>query len=183
MFFEFARNLPEKRCIDYQLSLTGKMQKSSAIVAASGDESDLNGTLKPTKSRKTATPSKKEFSTPFDVYKKANADMKFHEARNNFSKLSNKKLLKYIKEAESLYDAVRKQQTLTNRELIRLNIAIQVYFLFCCILKEQSTWPARTMQTIKQDGNETFIWIVRNARRDSGKVNTYKLKKYVLFLH
>ena len=98
MYFDFARSLPEKRCIDYQLSLTGKIMTEQASDNARPRKTEENA-----RTRKIEA---KTFLTPFELHRAANPKLKFIEARTSFSALNNKKLIKLVKEAEKIYDSV-----------------------------------------------------------------------------
>ena len=105
--FEFARNLPENRCIDFQLHNIGGKQKT--IEPVSGDEcqnANANANTNGNQAKVRVKKPKSEFRTPFEMYREANPEMKFNDARVNFSALKEKKIVKYIKEAEAIYDAV-----------------------------------------------------------------------------
>ena len=110
MFFEFARNLPEKRCIDYQLNIAGRKK----IIEAGGGNKSLNKLSKKEANgggeRIRTQKVKLAYPTPFEVYRKENPDMKFLEARSNFSAFKEEDLMKYIKKAESIYDKVSVQK-------------------------------------------------------------------------
>jgi hypothetical protein len=98
MFFEFARNLPEKRCIDYQLSLTGE-KKSEHVV-----EEETPETAKPKITKRLTS-----FRNPMQVYRETLPNLSFDECRKNWRAMKDKKKIKYIKEAEEIYNANRDQ--------------------------------------------------------------------------
>ena len=79
------------------------MGKPSKAEASTSDENTANSEPIKLRFRK---PKVKLFRTPFEIFREANPEMKWIDARTNFSALKEKKLLKYIKESESIYDAV-----------------------------------------------------------------------------
>ena len=97
--------MPESRCVDYQLSIGGRKKILEAATVNKKLRREKNGGEN--ERIRTKRPKNTDYLTPFEIYRRENLEMKFAEARLNFSAFKDNEIIKYVKKAEAIYDSVK----------------------------------------------------------------------------